>query len=166
VNTEVAYHNVMKKFQFRSLQDPTVYLSEDYRNFVLNHRGTINELTDALLLKGEKEKAREVLLYNLKMMPHESIPYDISNARNVESLFEVGEKEKAIEVATLLGNRMIDLTDYNVGKRNFGSDTYNAIIILSELQRVLYKYGEPELAKKYEDAYEKNAGIYQSMEME
>jgi hypothetical protein len=161
VNTQVAYENIMKKFQFRGLQDPSVYYSEDYRNFVLNHRGTINEITDALLEKGEKDKARQVLLYSLEKMPNAVIPYDVSNARNVETLFEVGEKEKAIEVATILGNRMIDLAEYNISKRNFGNDTYNAIVILSELQRVLYKYGEAELAKKYEDAYEKNAGIFQ-----
>lgn len=162
VNTEVAYVNFMKKFRFRGLQDPNVYLSEDYRNFILNHRGTVNEITDALLAKGEKEKVREVLLYSLEKMPNATIPYDISNAPNVETLFELGEKEKAIEVATLLGNRMIDLAEYNVSKRNFGNDTYKAIVIFSELQRVLYKYGEPELAKKYEDAYDKYAGIYQS----
>ena len=113
------------------------------------------------MVKGEKDKAREVLLYSLDKMPNATIPYDVSNARNVETLFEVGEKEKAIEVATILGNRMIDLAEYNISKRNFGNDTYNAIIILSELQRVLYKYGEAELAKKYEDAYEKYALIFQ-----
>lgn len=162
VNTEVAYTNIMKKFKFRGLQDSTVYYSEDYRNFVMNHRGTINEIADAMLVKGDKEKAREVLLYSLEMMPNATIPYDVSNARNVESLFEVGEKEKAIEVATKLGNRMVDLAEYNISKRNFGNDTYNAIVVLSELQRVLYKYGEAELAKKYEDAYEKNATVFQS----
>jgi hypothetical protein len=114
------------------------------------------------MAKGDKEKAREVLLYSLEKMPNSTIPYDVSNARNVETLFEVGEKEKAIEVATKLGNRMIDLSDYNISKRNFGNDTYNAIVVLSELQRVLYKYGEAELAKKYEDAYEKNAEVFQS----
>jgi hypothetical protein len=162
VNTEVAYANIMKKFQFRGLQDSSVYYSEDYRNFVLNHRGTINEIADALLAKGQKDQAREVLLYSLEKMPNSTIPYDVSNARNVESLFEVGEKEKAIEVATKLGNRMIDLAEYNISKRNFGNDTYNAIVVLSELQRVLYKYGEAELAKKFEDAYEKNAVVFQS----
>lgn len=162
VNTEVAYKNLMTKFHFRGMQDSTVYYSEDYRNFILNHRGTFQEVADALIDKGDKEKARELLLYSLNMMPNSTIPYDVSNARNVRSLFEVGEKEKAIEVATVLGNRMIDMAEYNISKRNFGNDTYNAIVVLSELQSVLYKYGEPELAKKFEDAYQRNAGIFQS----
>ncbi|MBL7832884.1 MAG: DUF2723 domain-containing protein [Cyclobacteriaceae bacterium] len=162
VNTEVAYNNIMKKFRFRGLQDSTIYYSEDYRNFVLNHRGTVQEVTDALIDKGEKDKARELLLYSLVMMPNGSVPFDVSNARNVRALFEVGEKEKAIEVASVLGNRMIDLAEFNISKRNFGNDTYNAIVVLSELQSVLYRYGEPELAKKFEDAYQRNAGIFQS----
>src|SRR5690606_1346628 len=39
VNTEVAYKNILTKFRFRGLQDSTVYYNEDYRNFVMNHRG-------------------------------------------------------------------------------------------------------------------------------
>lgn len=162
VSTEVAYTNIMTKFKFRGLQDSTVYYSEDYRNFVTNHRGTITEITDALMAKGDKEKAREVLLYSLEKMPNATVPFDISNARNVGTLFELGEKEKAVEVATKLGNRMVDMAEYNISNRNFGNDTYTAIVILSELQRVLYRYGEAELAKKYEDAYAKNAEIFQA----
>jgi hypothetical protein len=79
---------------------------EDYRNFVLNHRGAFNEVAEALLAQGEKEKARDIVLYGLEKMPDKGVPYDVSNARNVEVLFEVGEKEKAIEVATVLGKRM------------------------------------------------------------
>ena len=53
---------MLTKFQFRGLQDSTAYLSVDYRNFVMNHRGSFNELADALLKEGKKEKARETVL--------------------------------------------------------------------------------------------------------
>jgi hypothetical protein len=161
VNTESSYENITKKFQFRGLQNANAYYSEDYRNFVLNHRGTINEIAEALLQKEEKEKAREIILLGLEKMPHTSIPYDVSNAGNVEILFEVGEKEKAIEVATILGNRMEEIAAYYLSERNYSRDLYNSIIVLGELQRVLYRYGEADLAKKYEDLYEKYAGVLQ-----
>jgi hypothetical protein len=161
VNTEVAYNNMMKKFQFRGLQDSTVYYSVDYRNFVMNHRGSFNELADALLEKGDKAKAREVVLHNLTMMPNSSIPYDVSNARNVEVLFEVGEKEKAIELATILGKQMDEAAAYYLAKGEYGNDLQYSIIILGELQRVLYKYGEADLAKKYEEAYQKHGEFLQ-----
>lgn len=161
VNTELAYNNMLKKFQFRGLQDSTTYLSVDYRNFVMNHRGAFNELADALLKKGDKEKARDVVLYNLAMMPNSAVRYDVSNARNVEVLFEVGEKEKAIELATVLGKQMDEAAGYYLAKREYGNNLNYSIIILGELQRVLYKYGEADLAKKYEDAYQKYADVLQ-----
>jgi tetratricopeptide (TPR) repeat protein len=164
VNTEVSYENIMKKFKFRGLDDPTAYFSEDYRNFVLNHRGAFNEVAEALLAQGEKEKARDIVLYGLEKMPDKGVPYDVSNARNVEVLFEVGEKEKAIEVATVLGKRMDEMAAYYLDKQNYGSDLYNCIVVLGELQRVLYVYGEADLAKKYEDAYEKYASMLQMRE--
>jgi hypothetical protein len=162
VNTKVAYENMMKKFQFRGLDDPGAYFTQDYRNFVMNHRGAFNELAEALINKGDKAKAREVILYSLEKMPNKSIQYDVSNARNVEMLFEVGEKEKAIEVANDLGKQMIESAAYYFASKDYGSsDLYNNILVLGELQRVLYKYGEAELAKKYEDEYRKYAEMFQ-----
>jgi len=161
VNTKLAYENIMKKFQFRGLDNPNVYFSVDYRNFVLNHRGAINEVAEALIANGEKEKAREVILYSLEKMPDSAVQFDVSNARNVEPLFEVGEKEKAIEIATILGNRMDEMAAYYLDKRDYGNDLYNSIVVLGELQRVLYLYGEADLAKKYEEAYEKYADMLQ-----
>lgn len=161
VNTKIAYENMLKKFQFRGLDNPNAYFSQDYRNFVLNHRGAFNELADAFLAKGDKEKAREVVLFALEKMPNKAIPYDVSNARNVEMLFEVGEKEKAIELTADLGKQMDEMAAYYLLKREYGNDLYNSIVVLGELQRVLYKYGEADLAKKYEEAYQKYADMMQ-----
>jgi hypothetical protein len=71
----------------------------------------------------------------------------------------VGEKEKAIELATILGTRMDELAQYYLNKRDYGNDLYNSIVVLGEMQRVLYMYGETELAKKYQEAYEKYADM-------
>jgi hypothetical protein len=161
VNTKVAYDNMMNKFRFRGLDNPKVYFSVDHRNFVLNHRGAINEVVDALLAEGEKEKAREILLMSLERMPDKGVPFDVGNARNIQSLFEVGEKEKAIELANLLGQRMDEMASYYLAKRDYGNDLYNSIVVLGEIQRVLYMYGEGDLAKKYEELYEKHAGMIQ-----
>jgi hypothetical protein len=161
VNTEVAYENMTKKFQFRGLQDSTVYYTQDYRNFVQNHRGSFNDLAEALIEKGDKEKARDVILFSLDKMPNATVPYDFMNARNVEMLFEVGEKERAIELANVLGKQMDEMAGYYLGKRDFNNDLFNAVIVLGELQRVLYRYGEADLGKKYEDIYAKYDEVMQ-----
>jgi hypothetical protein len=44
VDTEKTYDNMINKFKYRGLDDPSVYFNEDYRGFVLNHRSSFNSL--------------------------------------------------------------------------------------------------------------------------
>ncbi|MCK6616499.1 MAG: DUF2723 domain-containing protein [Cyclobacteriaceae bacterium] len=164
VNTEVAYDNIMNKFRFRGLDDPNVFYSVDYRNFVQNHRSTFNDVAEALLNEKDTVRAREVLLRNLEVMPDKGVPYDFTNALMLEMLFEVGEKEKAIEISEVIGSRVDEMAAYMIRKGLFDRDLYNNIAVLGEIQRVLYKYGETELAEKYEQAYEKYASQVQQFE--
>jgi len=162
VNTQLSAENMMKKFQFRNLDNPKVYYNQDYRNFVLNHRSSFNSLAQFLLLQGDSAKAREVLMFALAKMPDASIPYDYTNAQTVDMLFEVGEKEKALEIANVMSKRSDELSTYYINKRDFGRELQVNVVILGELQRVLYKYGEADLAKKIEESYEKHANVFQS----
>jgi hypothetical protein len=153
----VTYKNITEKFRFRGLDDPHVFFSLDHRSFVQNHRSTLNELAGALLAGGDKEKAREILLLSLERMPDKGVPYDFTNALSVDMLFDVGEKEAAIEVATTVGNRIDEMTAYLISKGVFDREVYTNIAVLGELQRALHKYGESELAKRFEDAYDRYA---------
>jgi len=161
VNTEVSMENMLKKFQFRNLDDPKVYYNQDYRNFVLNHRSSFNTLAEFLILQGDTAKAREVLLASLSKMPDIGVPYDYTSAQSVALLFEVGENEKAIEIANTMSKRADELAAYYTGKGDYGRDTQVSIFTLGELQRTLYKYGESDLAKSLEEKYEKYAGPLQ-----
>jgi hypothetical protein len=162
VNTKVSYENMLKKFQFRNVDNPKVYYNQDYRNFILNHRSSFNSLAQFLILQGDTAKAREVLLYSMTRMPDVSVPYDYTNAQTVEMLFEVGEKEKALEIANLMGRRSDELAGYYIRKRDLGRELQVNVVILGELQRVLHQYGESELAAKIEANYEKHAAVLQS----
>lgn len=153
VNTDVSFENMTKKFQFRNVDNPEVYYTPDYRNFILNHRSSFNSLAEALIMKNDTAKAREVLLFSLAKMPDVSIPYDYTTSQTVALLFEVGEKEKAVEIAEIMSTRAKEQADYYIGKYDYGRELQINVVILGELQRVLYMYGEEELAKKVEDAY-------------
>lgn len=162
VNTDLAYENMLKKFQFRGMQDSTIYYTQDYRNFIQNHRSSFNSLAQAFIDEGDKAKAREVLLFSLENMPDKTVRYDFVNAQMVEMLLEVGEKEKALEVANKLSSRSDALAAHYLDKREFGRDLQIPLIILSELQRVLYAYGETETAEKIEAMYEKHRQQFES----
>jgi hypothetical protein len=161
VNTEVAYRNLTEKFRFRGLDNPNAFFSVDYRSFVQNHRSTFNEIAEALIKEGKPEKARELLVLSLEKMPDQGVPYDFINALMVELLLEVGEKEKAVEIATVVGNRFDEMANFMIEEGILTRDLYNNIAVLGELQRALYKYGESDLAKRFEDAYQRYASELQ-----
>ncbi|MBX2971045.1 MAG: DUF2723 domain-containing protein, partial [Cyclobacteriaceae bacterium] len=161
VNTEAAYRNLTEKFRFRGLDNPNAFFSVDYRSFVQNHRSTFNEIAEALIKEGKPEKARELLMMSLEKMPDQGVPYDFINALMVELLLEVGEKEKAVEIATVVGNRFDEMANFMIQEGILNRDLYNNIAVLGELQRALYKYGESELAKRFEDAYQRYASELQ-----
>ena len=177
VNTEVMYDNLIKKFAYRGLDNPKVYYNEDYRGFVLNHRSGLNTLAEALVREATEEtslggtavsievptidkmqRAREVLLFNLEKMPDAAVPYDESSIETINLLFQVGENERALEVATTVGRRAEEMVTYLLNK-NFGltQELRRSMVMLAVLQRVLYENGENELAKRFEDSYDKAA---------
>jgi hypothetical protein len=156
VDTEKSFDIMTKKFRYRGLDNPKVYYNEDYKGFVLNHRSSINSVAQGLIDKGEKEKAKELLLFSLTKMPDAAVPYDYTTTETVNLLFQVGEKAKALEIAKTVGERAIEIATYLSGEGNsLTNDLRNNIVMLNILQRTLYENGETELAKKYEDAYTK-----------
>lgn len=163
VDTDIMYDNVMNKFQFRELDNPEVYYNEDYRNFVVNHRSTLNTLAEALLDEGKQEKARRVLLHNLERMPDIAVSYDYTSVQTAGMLMQLGENDKAIDIANKLGTRADELLSYYLANDiSVGFELQRNIIILNELQRMLKRYGEDEMAKEFEDALTTHYGLIEN----
>lgn len=163
VNTELSYENMLKKFQFRGLDDPNVYNSSDYRSFVLNHRSSFNALAEALISENQEAKAREVLLFSLEKMPDQGVAYDYTSVRTAELLLELGEKEKAEEMAVKLTERADQMAGYLIERQEYGRDLQINMAILGELQQVLFRYGLEDLAQKTDDAYKTHSAAIQAL---
>ncbi len=154
VDTEKAYDNMINKFRYRGTDDPSIYYTEDYRGFILNHRSSFNSLAQALIDEGQMEKANKALMFSLEKMSDKAVPYDQTTPETVDLLFQVGQKEKAVEIATITGDRAVAMANFLIDE-NVGItlELRRSIFILNALQRTLYENGESDLAKKYEDAY-------------
>jgi len=160
VNTKVSMENMLTKFRFRGLDNPSGYYNQDYRNFVMNHRASFTSLIDAQMAEGKTEEARKTVLEMFSKMPDVTVPYDHYNARMVATLFELGEKEKAIEVVKIMAPRAGETALYLANKQEINREFQISYMVLGELQRVLYANGEKELGKQVEDAYNKvNAAL-------
>ncbi len=163
IDTDIMYDNLMNNFYYRELNNPKVYYNEDYRKFVLNHRVNFNTLAVALLREGKEKKAREVVLKGLELMPDASLPFDYTTATTIEYLFLLGEKEKALELATILGNRADEKLSYYIeNNNNLGYELQSNLVILRELAQTLNRYGELELSEKFADALDSH---YQTIQM-
>ncbi|MDW3211660.1 MAG: DUF2723 domain-containing protein [Reichenbachiella sp.] len=162
VNTDIMFDNMINNFHWRELDNPTVYYSEDYRNFVLNHRASFNTLIENLLAEGKTEKAREALMKCLEFMPDDVIRYDHFSVQQVGYLILVGEEEKAIEMAELISQRSDEMLTYLYTTGNLDRfELQKNLISLSELARTFRGTENLELASKYEELFRKHYELVQ-----
>ena len=147
VDTERMYDNVMHKFRFRGLDDEDVYFSEDYRNFVTNHRSILSALSAELLKQGDTIRAREVLHYSLERMPDRVIPYNVYNLPTIATALAIGEHQIAQQLADSVANRSAELLAYNAT----GSEARRYRFSLRKLARLFDNFGDTTSALRYID---------------
>ena len=150
VNTDVMYDNLMNKFWYRELDNPNSYYNDDYRGFVQNHRFSFNTLAEGLILEGKKEKAKEVLMRSMALMPDEANYYDYSTVETISLFITLGENEKAIELSKIMGTRAIDMLAYlELHQTSMGNEHQKNIVILNQVSNFMRTLGENELAQQY-----------------
>jgi hypothetical protein len=154
VDTDRSYDIMLKKFRYRGLDNEKIYYTDDYRGFVVNHRSSLNSLAQALIDEGKMAKADSVILFSLAKMPDKAIKYDHTTPETIDLLFQVGQKDMATEIARVLGNRSEEMASFLIDEGyGFSSDLRKNVFVLNALQRTLYENGQEELAKRFEDAY-------------
>ncbi len=121
VNTNLAMKNYMENFAFRGMNDPKVYLDEEYRRFTSNHRSALNSIALALIEEDKLADAAKLLNFGLETIPDKSVPYDLSSGQSVPLFFEVGEDEKALEIIDRISKRSFDMITFYT-KNDLGYD--------------------------------------------
>ena len=150
VNSDVMFDNMMNNFYWRGMDDPNIFYDENYKRFVFNARMQYMQLAyDLLSNKRDKEKAKQAILKSMEVMPDNAFPHDYIGSQFVSILFEVGEKEKAIELAMQIAPRTKEMLDYYTSS-NGGSkgDIQRYAQTLQILQSELAKNGVTEEADK------------------
>ncbi|MFT5642450.1 MAG: hypothetical protein ACI9A7_002561 [Cyclobacteriaceae bacterium] len=170
INNEVMYDNLMNKYQWRELDNPDVYYSEDYRNFCLNHRSAFNTLAISLMEAGDYDKAKNVMEKSLSVMPDKAIPYDYFNVQQVGIMLQLNNLDTTImgrdnlqaasmrsladDIASITLQRNTDMLDYMIetGSRDI-NEIQKRVLSLNELARAYRSAGENEKAAEYEKVF-------------
>ncbi len=166
--TDVMYENMMKKFRFAGIaENKNVYLDENTLRMTVNIRGNFGRLAQALLDKGEKERAAAVIDYSLKVMPPDRVEHSVFDYSYPEVYYEAGQKEKARALVNEMFDKAKDELNYYKGvyqfslnqARDAGDMAYfsqlqqGAFMERREVREQLFIMQELTLAsKKYDDA--------------
>lgn len=103
VRTDVCYKNMVEKFGFGGIKEnPNIYLDEQVIRMTMNLRGNYARLTEALIAKGEKDKAINALDKAMLEMPKKAVPYDIYVAMYPNLYYAAGATDKAKKLSNEL----------------------------------------------------------------
>ncbi len=106
VNTDVMFDNMINKFEWGGFDNPKVYLDENNRRMFSQMRNMFALLIEALIDKGENEKALIALDKSLTVLPSASMPFGYESVSYAEAYFRLGETEKANAIVEEIENRI------------------------------------------------------------
>jgi len=134
VDIDILYDNLMHKYRWGNLEQPGLYLDENATRMAKVFRMMFGKLGRYLIEDGKNEKAKEVLDYGLKVLPHYNVPYDYYSANEIaKGYYQIGEIEKAKKIYDiLLSNSMKSLKWFSqLNARQYAQT-------LDEIRRELY----------------------------
>ncbi|MBC8464244.1 MAG: tetratricopeptide repeat protein, partial [Bacteroidetes bacterium] len=112
VATDKMFDNLINKFKWGNMGDPSVYLDETNMRMTMNFRNNFARLADALIAEGDTTRARIVLDRCVEVMPNEAISYNYFNIPIADAYYRLGEREKASEIVRVLADNYFDEMDY------------------------------------------------------
>ncbi|MDO1449136.1 DUF2723 domain-containing protein [Rhodocytophaga aerolata] len=163
VNSEIMYNNLMNKYAWRGLDSQTTYHDEVHRNYISNWgRLSFLQLSTQLLNEGQQEKAKEVLLRSLNVMPDETIPYDRICSLYVAPLLKVGEEKKALEIAQTMAKRADENLAYYYQEGKYDAQAIqNNLVVLNQLAVSLGEQKHKD-AQQYQALFDKRYTQFQT----
>ncbi len=112
VEKSICYDDLMHKFQYRGLDNASVFYDENNLRFPANYRDKFARLANAYVAAGDLAKAKEVANKCLAVMPDSAVPFDYYTPQLVPVLYAVGEKDKANAILDKLTTRSINILSY------------------------------------------------------
>jgi MFS family permease len=161
IATDIMYNNVMNKFAWGGMDVKGMYLDNVFvSSCALNIRQRMGALAAALIEEGKKDKAIQVLDKVVNVTPRENVPYDATMYSITMGYYQAGATAKANEIAQkLFDNYETNLNYYYAFDRKrlreFGNDPDQAQDILERLIYFAHTFEQPELAKEFENRYNK-----------
>ena len=162
IEKPLMYDNMMNKFSWRNLDDPTIFYDDSYvSQLPPNTRDKFYRLAVAYLAAGDKAKAKAVMDRCFTVMPDKSIPYDYYTPQFIEPLVQVGDRKRAREILDVMSERAIQALDYYSSHPNgalFDREIQTNFMILQQSVMGARTLGMEAKSKELEQAFMKYYG--------
>lgn len=158
VASDIMYDNMMNKFKWGGM-NKGIYIDPETNRMTINLRSNATRLAESFLMKGEKQKAIDILDLVMAEMPHDKVPLMIFNYRMVELYHQAGAAEKANAIAIDLFDMFEDEARYYSKLRGsyatfYERDMQNAMAIMQEMIRMAKTYQQPDLAQDFQTRFD------------
>ena len=164
VNSELMYDSLMNKMSWRELDNENSYYDNTYLGSpIFTARIAFLRLVGQLMAEGKNDMAKKALNRILTVMPDKSIPYDQLTANYIRPLFQLGEDQKAMEIAETMSKRSDENLTFAKQNGSNGRDTNIDLYILQTIVNACRESGKEEAAKKYDVIFQKHIAGFNVM---
>lgn len=181
VKSDIMYDNLMNKFLWGGMANPKVYLDENNLRMTMNFRNNFARLAEQLMNEGKRDSAVAVLDKCIKVMPDNTVPYNIFSLRIAEMYYRTGmgsgpangaapevhaaEIDKANAIVRKLADMYEDNLNYYFSlkgeyRKAIERDMEQGMAVMQELLRLAKQADQTELVKNIEARFKKLQEVY------
>ncbi len=166
INIEEMYDNMMNKFKFGGIDNPKVYIDENIMRMCRTHRMLFANLAQALIDKGDKERAKKVLAYSDKVIPGNTVPYnDYIAALFAHCYYQLGMNAEGNKVLDSVGKNCVDYLTWYAGLKRSQQNTSSRSIgqnmaILNQVLMIAHDANQKAMVDKYMKPFEQFANYF------
>ncbi|HEX8545449.1 MAG TPA: DUF3098 domain-containing protein [Cytophagaceae bacterium] len=135
-DSDLMYKNMVTYSSWRGLSSTSVYNDPAASPFISQSRMEFYKLAAQLYQECDKEKAKNVLLHSLRIMPDHVIPYDNTVLNYPALLFELDAPNTALEICDIFGKRSVQYLKYLSSKKDIGERELH-LYVLQEIVQIL-----------------------------
>jgi hypothetical protein len=158
VDALTSYDILKNKCTWGNLNDPRVYVDPESLNNSVRPKTNFMRVAQALLAKGKKKEATEMLDLYIKYFPDSKVPFDMYMLPFAEIYYKAGESEKANKLIDRVGQIYSQNLDYYYSfspgyAQYFEQDVQTALGIIKRLSMVASENNQPKLAAKMDTLF-------------
>jgi hypothetical protein len=170
VATDRMYDNLMNKFEYGNMNDPSVYIDENNARMMTNIRNSFNRLATGLIAEGKKDSAVTVIERCFELVPQNIIPFEFFSLGLIENYYMADAPEKGREKVQEAFEAFNDELGYFLSlNRKFlqtqstNEEIQRNLFYLQRLERITRTHGDTELSQKIGEAMQNHFETYNAI---